>query len=485
MEENQTVEEQKQSNKYMRIKKFHFVMGIFLIIFLTAGITTFALMFGEDGEKPIQQVINQRNEFSKLYSAYDTIKKDYYTDIDDAKLISGAITGMLQSLEDPYSVYMDVEEAQGFHEKISSSFEGIGAEIQTQDSKIMIVAPIKGSPAEKAGLKPYDYILSVNGKSLEGMSTTEAVTLIRGKKGTKVQLMVQRGENSEPMQVEIVRDTIPLETVYSKMDENKIATIQITSFSEHTYEELLKAVNDLESKGMKGLVLDLRQNPGGILNQALEISDLFVPEGKQILSVEYRNGEKEVYKAKGGKKIKVPVAVLIDNGSASASEIVAGALKEAAGIPLVGEKTFGKGTVQTAIDLDDGSNIKYTTAKWLTPNENWIHKKGIEPDVKVALPSYANLPYISPEKELTVTSTGTEVKAIEEMLTAVGYKPGKVDGYFDEATQKAVTDFQKANKIEATGKVSGDTTMILMSKIREKIISNDTQLQKAIETVKK
>lgn len=477
MEEEKKVKTENKSLSYVKFKKFHFIMGVFLLIFLTAGITTIALTFGDE---KVQPDLNDRSEFNKLYETFDTIESQYYTDVDKETLVNGAINGMIDSLDDPYSDYMDIDEAENFHNVISSSFEGIGAEIQEKDSKIVIVSPIKGSPAEKAGLKPNDVVLSVDGKSLEGLSSTEAVAKIRGKKGTKVALMIQRGQE-EPFKVSLTRDTIPIETVYAEMVDNKIAKVHVTSFSDNTFEELTVALEEMQAKGMKGLVLDLRGNPGGIMEQAMQIASMFVPDGKAIFQIEDRNGNKQVVKSENKDVAEFPVVVLVDEGSASASEIVAAAVKESAGIPIVGEKTFGKGTIQTAKDFNDGSNIKYTTGKWLTPNGTWIHKKGIEPDVKVALPSYAHLTYISPDKELKVGTSSSETKVAEEMLDALGYKPGKVDGIFDESTKSAVIQLQKDAKLEQNGILKDKTTLALMNKLRDKIMANDTQLNKAVE----
>lgn len=480
-EENQ--KQPKEAGKFIKIKKFTFIMGIFLVIFLTAGITTIALTFGD--EKVESLAPDKHAEFEKLYSTYDKIKDDYYEEVDEEKLVDGAINGMIKSLDDPYSAYMDKKEASSFHESISSSFEGIGAEIQEQDGQIMVVSPIKGSPAEKAGVKPNDIILSVDGKSVEGLSSSEAVLKIRGEKGTKVDLSISRAGESEPIKLAIKRDTIPIETVYAEMLDDGVAKIQVTSFSEHTVQELKTALEEMSKKDMKGLVLDLRGNPGGLLDQAIEMASLFIPNGKVVLQVEDRSGKKDVYKSENNGELKIPVVVLIDDGSASASEIVAAAVSESADIPLIGVKSFGKGTVQTAQDFEDGSNFKYTAAKWLTPEGNWIHKKGIKPDINVKLPDYASLPYISPDKELKASDSSSEVKAAEEMLKEAGHDPGKIDGFFDEATKNAVTAFQREQKIKETGTIKDDTTVKLMQVIREKILKNDTQVKKAVEVLKK
>jgi carboxyl-terminal processing protease len=479
-----------KSAGYVKIKRFYFFMLIFFVIFLTAGITTFILAFGDEKASDIVNVENPdfyntgRSEFNKLFAAYDTLKDNYYKQLEDETLVNGAINGMLESLDDPYSDYMNLEEAEGFHNSISSSFEGIGAEIQEKDGHITIVSPIKGSPAEKAGLKPHDVILTVDKKSLQGMSTTEAVLLIRGKKGTKVELTIQRSGMDKPITVPIIRDTIPLQTVYGEMLEDGIAKVSITSFSEKTSKELIDSLNTLENEGMKGLILDLRQNPGGLLDEAIRISSLFVPEGKILFKVEDRNGNVKEYKSNNTSNSDVPLVVIIDKGSASASEILAAAVKESSNVPLVGEKSFGKGTVQTAQDLQDGSNMKYTTAKWLTPNGNWIHQKGIEPDYSVALPEYANLTFIDPEKELSLSMSAPEVNSAEKMLEALEYQPGKIDSFFDEPMKVAVQQFQKDNGLEVNGILKGDSTLKLMERLREKLDKNDPQLLKAIEVLK-
>lgn len=468
--------------RYLKIGKSSFVVLLLLTVVLTAGVTIFA--FTLVSKKTDNVAVQDHKGFEKLYAAYDLLQNDYYKKVDQQKLINGAINGMFQSLDDPYSTYMDEQQAQKLHQSISSSFEGIGAEITEKDGSILIVTPIKGSPAEKAGLKPNDKVLSVNGKSLQGVSSSDAVNMIRGKKGTKVELMIQRAGVEGSTKISIIRDTIPIETVYGEMMDDGIAKVQITSFSENTTKELVKVLNDLQKKGMKGLVLDIRQNPGGLLEQAQSIASLFVPNGKVILKVQDRQGNIKEIASSNKDNPKLPLVVVIDKGSASASEILAGALHESAGVTLVGEKSFGKGTVQSVEDFKDGSNIKFTTAKWLTPNGNWIHGKGIKPDIEVALPSYAQLSIINPDLQLKLSDASKDVKTAQEMLKAVGFDPGRTDGFFDEGTKNAVIAFQKKENIEATGIISGKTTMTLMENLREKIIKNDPQIQKAVEVLK-
>ncbi|WP_449622403.1 lmo1851 family serine protease [Robertmurraya sp. Marseille-Q9965] len=475
----------KESNEkhsgFVHMRKFHFIMLLFFVVFLSAGITTFALAFGDEKAVP---VISERKEFEKLYTAFDTITKGYYKEVDENKLVNGAINGMIESLDDPYSDYMNEDEAASFHQSISSSFEGIGAEIQERDGFIVIVSPLKGSPAEKAGIKPEDKVLTVDGKSLQGMSSQEAVMLIKGEKGTKVELEIERPGVESPLKITIVRDTIPLETVYGEMIDEGIAKIQITSFSENTSKELIEKLNELQNQGMKGLVLDLRQNPGGLLDQAIAISSLFVPEGDILFQIEDRDGNVEKINSNNKDNPSLPLVVVIDKGSASASEILAAAVSESADVPLIGEKSFGKGTVQRAQDFEDGSNIKFTTEKWLTPKGNWIHEKGITPNYEVALPDYSTLTLVNPEEEFKLSSSSAQVKSAQGMLKALGYDPGREDGFFDEKTEQALIKFQKAEKLEPTGILKGETTLKLMEKLRELINNNDTQIQKAVEVLK-
>ncbi len=483
--QNQDPNRQSPVRRYVKLQPFSFVMLVFGLVLATAGVTFFALTTGEgkvvEVVNPQKQTAVERKEFKKLYDAYDEMTANYYDEIDETAVIDGAIDGMISALGDPYSDYLNEREAAQLNESISASFQGIGAEIQEHNGYINVVSPIKNSPAERAGLLPNDTIIAVDGKSIQGLSSTEAVLLIRGEKGTTVTLSIKRGETAEPVDVKIVRDVIPIETVYTEMLEDGIAHIHITSFSEGTYAELLAAVDEMEAQGMKGLIVDVRQNPGGILQTAIDISNLFVENGKNLMQFEVKGLKPEVIIASGTKKIEVPVTLVIDEGSASASEILAGAMKESAGISLIGVKTFGKGTVQTPKNLPDGSNLKLTTAKWLTPDGNWIHKKGIEPDFAVPYPSYAMLPFLDPTMEMKEGMLSPSVKSAEEMLEAVGYKPGKIDGLYDANTEMAVKKLQQDLALEASGILLGDTTYGLMEKLRTKIQDEDPQLLKAQE----
>ncbi|MDA8354607.1 MAG: S41 family peptidase [Firmicutes bacterium] len=423
----------------------------------------------------------------KLKEAYGLIKGQYIGEVSDQKLIDGAIRGMVESLGDPYSAYMDKKTAKQFHTSMESSFQGIGAEVTMKKGKVTIVSPFKGSPAEKAGLRPEDQILKVNGKSLEGMDLNEAVSKIKGPKGSKAKLTVLRPGQNDLMKVTVVRDEIPIKTIHSDMMEGNIGRIEISQFSKDTSADFSKALKKLEKDGMQGLVIDVRGNPGGLLPSVLEIAEQLVPNEKLIMMTEDKAGQRMEYRSKLEGKKEYPIVVLTDKGSASASEILAAALKESGGYKVVGQNTFGKGTVQTAKDFEDGSNLKLTMAKWLTPEGNWIHKKGVQPDVKVEMPDYYRATPPQPDQALERDMTSPQVKNLQLVLEGLGYRPGRTDGYFDKKTETAVKAFQKANKLSVTGKVNEKTAL----KMQDEFVSllrdakSDLQLRAAIETLKK
>ncbi|WP_127580280.1 S41 family peptidase [Paenibacillus koleovorans] len=425
-------------------------------------------------------------ELKKLSTAYHLIQDNYLTQIDRGKLIDGAVNGMLDALNDPYSTYMDPKEAGQFQDVLNSTFQGIGAEVSLEDGRVKVVSPIKGSPAEKAGILPNDLILSVNGEKLDGLTLTEAVSKIRGPKGSQAKLGIMRS-GMDSIEVIVVRDDIPVETIYSEMLEGQIGKIEIREYVSHTAQKFKEALKQLEDQGMKGLVIDVRSNPGGLFPAVIEMSEPFVPQGKPIVQVEDRDGQKQSTLSVKGTGKKYPVAVLINNGSASASEIMAGALQQMGGAKLVGEKTYGKGTVQVTFDkeLGDGSNIKMTIMKWLTPNGDWIHKKGIAPDIAVEQPAYFKVAPLSKKTVLRLDMTGDDVKNLQTMLVGIGQAPGRTDGYFNEQTVTAVKAFQRLNNLPVTGEVDEKTAVKLEEAVSKEIRNpkNDLQLKSAVNYV--
>lgn len=446
-----------------------------------ASITDDSVLFGKKGV----QSEDLPENMEKVAQAFALIQDNYIEDIENKQLTEGAIEGMLATLEDPHSSYLDIEMMDQFNEQIESSFEGIGAEVSMVNGVVTIVAPIKDSPAEKAGIRPNDEVLSVDGDSLEGLNLNEAVAKIRGEKGTEVVLKVRRAGATDPFDLTITRDEIPVETVYNKtemIDRKKTGIIEITNFSEHTYTEFKEQLDALEDEGIEGLIIDVRGNPGGLLNVIEEILSLFVPKDIPYIQIEDADGNKAPYYSNLKEKKSYPISVLIDEGSASASEIMAVAMKEL-GYDIVGHTSYGKGTVQQAIPLGDGSSIKLTTNKWLSPNGEWINEVGVEPTIEVSQPDYYYTNPILIEETLQYDQSNESIGNMQTMLSGLGYDTSRTDGYFNKETEKAVKQFQADNDLNVTGKVDENTAGLIEAKVVEHIRNgeDDQQLKKALE----
>ncbi len=441
----------------------------------------------ESKKEDVQNV--QYADLGKIGQAYELIHRAYVEEVNHEQLVQGAIQGMIGTLNDPYSVYMDKETTERFNDSLDSSFDGIGAQVTIEEGKLLIVAPIKNTPAETAGLKPRDQIITIDGESVEGLDLHEATTKIRGEKGTDVTLEIVRKSTSKPFKVTITRDEVPVLTVFSdvkKNGEKKVGYVEITSFSESTAKDFINELKKLEEKEkINGLVIDVRGNPGGMLSSVEEILQELVTGKKPYVQIEERNGTKKPYVSTLKEKKPYPIVVLIDEGSASASEILAAALNEVEGYHLIGAKTFGKGTVQQAVPLEDGSNIKLTMFKWLTPKGNWIHEKGIKPTVEIEQPDFFYAHSLTIEKTLARDMNNEDVKIAQELLSGLGYGTGRTDGYFDEQTERAVRAFQSIRKVPVTGKIDEKTAEKMEEAIVEAIQDeqNDLQLQVALKTV--
>lgn len=316
----------------------------------------------------------------------DIVERSYVKDVTQIDLINGAVKGMLQGL-DPHSTFMTSDEYKEMQETTSGEFVGVGIEISVENGQVVVVAPIEDTPAFRAGLLPGDVILTIDGQPAQELSLQEVVSRIRGARGTEVELGILHADTKNPQTVRIVRDSIPMISVKSKPLEDGYYWIRLTRFSEKTTDELkdaLKAAAKDSPNGIKGIVLDLRNNPGGLLDQAVSVTDTFLPDG-DIVSIKGREeNAQRTYKAKKQPEdVDAPLVVLINAGSASASEIVAGALRDQKRALILGERSFGKGSVQNIIPLADGSGLKLTVALYYTPNGSSIQAEGIVPDVEV------------------------------------------------------------------------------------------------------
>lgn len=328
--------------------------------------------------------IEEKVDFGIFWETWKLVEDKYKLEpLDYQKMVYGAISGMVNSLNDPYTVFLSPEDNKMFEQDMEGSFSGIGAEIGFRDKMLTIIAPLKDSPAEKAGVLAGDIILKIDGKEIMKMSLDEAVRLIRGEKGTKVKLTISRNGLEKLKEIEITRDIIVINTVEWEMKDNKIAYIRINQFKADTAAELDDKIDEMLLSESRGIILDLRNNPGGYLDVAIDVASRFMDKDKVVVVEDY-GGKQNIHKTDGPKRFdNIPIIVLVNEGSASASEILAGAFRDNFGSKLVGKKTFGKGLVQEMERLKDGSALKITVAKWLTPNGTNINKNGIEPDFEV------------------------------------------------------------------------------------------------------
>lgn len=367
------------------------VLKVFLFLTISGGVISFSYWQGfQRGKLYCNFCQSEGLNFNLFCEAYEKLKENF---IEREKLkntrniIYGAIKGMTNALEDPYTVFLTPEEAKTFSEDVEGEFEGIGIEIGIRKGKLIIIAPLDGTPAQKAGLMPGDLILEINGKDAQNLTVEEAAKLIRGPKGTKVNLKIQREGWGEPRNFEITRETIKIPTVKGELKDG-IFYLKISQFLKNTKKDFEDLVKKMELSGFstKKIILDLRNNPGGYLEIATEIGGFFIEAGKTITIESLAGGEKIPYISKGpGKFRDFKIVVLINQGTASAAEILASALKDNIGVILIGEKTFGKATVQKIFDLSDSSAIKITLAEWLTPNGESVKDKGLTPDIEVKI----------------------------------------------------------------------------------------------------
>jgi carboxyl-terminal processing protease len=382
-------------------------VAILLVIFgLGVGIGQGKIVFGSDAayRKSVQKGSLPDNlDYSGVEELYSDLRQSYDGQLDATKLEDGLKEGLVKAAGDTYTEYLNQEASKDFDEQLSGSFQGIGAELGKEKQSIVIIAPIAGFPAEKAGLKSGDTIIEIDGQAAYDISISDAVKRIRGPKDTTVKLKVGRGDQT--LSFEIKRDQIVMPSVKSEVTGDNVGVITVSRFGEDTVKLTTDAANDLKSKGVKGVVLDMRGNPGGLLDAAVGVSSLWLDNGQTILQ-EKRDGQVvKTFKANGDPVLKgMPTVVLIDGGSASASEITAGALRDNKVATIMGIKSYGKGSVQEVRQLADGGTLKVTIARWYTPNGRNIDKEGIEPDKKVEISADDINAKRDPQKDAAVQS---------------------------------------------------------------------------------
>lgn len=335
------------------------------------------------GQSDLPASVEDDVDFQQFWDIWNFVKDSYYKQpVSNQQLYYGALKGVVSGLDDPYSVYFEPKEAEAFKANLEGSFSGIGAEIGIREDKLVIVAPLSDSPAARAGLQPGDWVIAIDGKDTTGMSVEEAVVHIRGEKGTQVKLTISRNGLETAQEISIMRDKIVIDSVKWKLDKDQIMRISISTFNNDTPELFTDVVQEILTSDVKGIIVDLRSNPGGLLTTAIDIASSWV--GYKPVVIERTKDDARTFNGvKAPRLTGIPTVLLVNGGSASASEIVAGALQDYGVAKLVGTQTFGKGSVQDYRELDDGSAVKVTTATWYTPKGRSINDTGIAPDIEV------------------------------------------------------------------------------------------------------
>jgi carboxyl-terminal processing protease len=435
---------------------------------------------------------NATSPMSPIDEAYERILASSVHPVEGKLLIEGALRGMAETLGDPYSKYMTKEEAKSHRESLSDERVGIGLEIVENKGRFIVVTPLKESPAAKAGVKPYDEIVQVDGERVDGKSLSDLLKVIKGKKGTSVSLTVFRPTEDRHMELSMMRSALQIHTVSSErieQDDSTIGYVSISIFGEKTAEEWEQQTRSLVKQGIDGLLIDVRGNPGGYLHSVEQIIGTMLKNGQIFAYMQDAKGVLEPLPVKATNEDdyskvmkKIPIVLLQNEGSASASEVLSGALKSNQRALIAGSKSFGKGTVQETWELTNGGEMKLSSHKWLTPKQQWIHGKGIEADFEVKASELYQLEPLPISGSYEVGDFHEDIIYGQKVLKALGYSVSKVNGYFDEDTAKAVLAFKKEKKLES------DATMdtVFYQVARESILTyktskkHDDQLQKSL-----
>lgn len=461
-----------------------------ILAVMAAGV--FLVLDGCSADKGKRANSSLNEAFPVIDEAYNLIQEKAVYPVEGDRLIEGALRGMADVIGDPYSTYLSEEEAASHRESLAGEKVGIGAEITRSGGRYIIVAPVKGSPAEKAGLQPYDEIVRINGEALGGLTLQEVIKKIKGKEGTALEMTIYRPDLNKHLELKVMRDVIPVKTVTAELMEErgtKLGYIALTMFGDETAAEWKKATDEMIKGGAEALVIDVRGNPGGYLRAVGEIAGSLLQDDSIFAYMQNAKGQltplvvepSEEFKFDEKLK-KIPVVLLQDKGSASASEVLSGAIKDLRRGFIIGQVSFGKGTVQDTMELSNGGEMKLSTHKWLTPKETWIHGKGVGVDL-ASEQSKLFSEHIRFSTEVYAEGDYHEdIAYAQRLLLGLGYKVERDDGYFDESTGVAVHEFRVDVKESPESIMDRKFFAAIRTKVEDyrKDKANDTQLQVAI-----
>ncbi|MFA5528481.1 MAG: S41 family peptidase [Peptostreptococcales bacterium] len=472
------------NNKRTKIAR---VIALLIVAIMVVSSLSY-IVFAEEEES----YVNDQLDFLKKLIVY--VEQEYVEELDEEEIINNIYKGFFESL-DPYSVYFPTRDSlDDFVDTVSGEYSGVGIVLTEKNNQCVILSAMPNGPAKAAGILPDDVIWEIDGQDVSQRTTTEIANQLRGEEGTKVTLGVKRNHSNDIIRFELTRKKIQILSVNYEVLENDIGYIQVTSFDNDTGKEFEKALTNLRSQGIKSLILDLRDNGGGYVAEAVKVADMIVPEGPIMF---YENkGQFIESEHSDSPQIDIPVAVLANRGSASASEIVIGAIQDTKSGTIIGTRTYGKGSAQTTTNLLNGGGMKITIAHFLTPNKNVIHEVGITPDIIVenGLADAAALDKVGPlaamleEKKPSLGDTGLNVYGAQQRLALLGYEDHKITGILDEDTFQAIMAYQASRGLFPYGTLDFTTRNALETETLLLLNNSgleDLQLKKAIEVLKR
>jgi len=462
--------------------KLRDIVVLLLCLLLISNAATYFLTRFFFSAEPETEVVVDEDKQTLFWEIWELLEEDYYEPLEEEEMMRGAIEGMLRSLDDPHTSYMTSEAMDEMRIQTRGAFGGIGVEITKDEGEVLILNVIEDSPAHEAGLNMGDRIVEVDGESIEGKALNDVAQILRGQEGTNVEVTVLSPEEGTTLEVEITRSEIEMVTVSDRMLQEDIGYIEVSNFDGNTAEDFSAALSSLEESDLNGLIIDLRNNPGGLLEGAVDLGKLIVPSGEITRMVDREGNVIERHFSRAEPK-DYPIAVIVNEYTASAAEIIAGALQESDSGILIGEPTFGKASVQMLQELSDGGGLRYTVANYLTPEGRDLDRYGLTPDVKVELPEEYHLQYRSVPKELEMGDTGNTVVLLQEMLKFL-VNEVEITGVYDEQTSQALIEFQESHALSPSGELDSATREQLRQALSKNAEKADTQLQKALEVVK-